>query len=308
MTDLKANRRKSLPADLLRQAAAHHDLLRSADLYGHGLSRKQVRTLVGTGAIHRVHRGVFKVGTPDLSEDGKRLAAVWAAGPGSVLSHHDAGRLHGLPVRGGPRSVCVTTRRSRADHPGLRLYRTRRLHPQDVTVIRGIPVTSLARTVVDLAGVLRPSVVPTIVHEAEVLGLDLAECHRARKRARGRRTRVLTAALGDPRPRTKRQIEEKLEAIAHRAGLRDPMRNSIFVVGGEPLELDRYYPELRLSLEADGYGVHRTRKKFNSDRRRDRLLKVEAGITVLRYTWDDVTRRAGECERELARFLSKRAA
>jgi hypothetical protein len=201
----------------------------------------------------------------------------------------------------------VTTGRSRADHPGILLYRTRRLHPDDVTEIRGIPVTSLARTVVDLAAIVRPSAVPMLIHEAEVIGLDVEQCHRSRTRARGRRTRVVTAALGDRSPRDKRDIENRLEAIAERAGLGDPRRNVIYEVAGEPFELDRYYPHLRLCLEADGFAVHRTRKKFSSDRRRDRLLKVEAGITVLRYTWEDVTVRASECERELARFLGSTA-
>jgi hypothetical protein len=172
-----------------------------------------------------------------------------------------------------------------------------------MTEIRGIAVTTLARTIVDLADVVRPRELAHLIHEAEVLGLEEGELAQARRRARGRRTRVLTATLGDQRPRTKREIEDRMEAIAERAGLGDPRRNVIYHVAREPFELDRYYPDLHLCLEADGFVVHQTRKKFNSDRRRDRLLKIEAGITVLRYTWEDVTVRAAECERELARFL-----
>jgi hypothetical protein len=74
--------------------------------------------------------------------------------------------------------------------------------------------------------------------------------HQAKRRARGRRTRVLTATLGDHRPRTRREIEDRMEAIAERAGLGDPRRNVIYQVAGEPFELDRYHPHLRLCLES----------------------------------------------------------
>lgn len=258
--------------------------------------------LVRAGTIHRVHRGVYKVGTPHLSPDCRLLAAVYAAGAGSVVDRLDAGELHGLPVRGRPDAVCVTTRRGRADRPGLSLRRARRLDAADVTSIRGIPVTTLARTVLDLAAVLGPSRARMVIHEAEVLGLEPEALEAARRRATGRDTRVVAAALAERRPRTAREIEERLERIADRAGLTDPRRNVVVEVDGEPFELDRYFPDLRLCLEADGWQAHRTHKKFNSDRRRDRLLRLRLGITVLRYTWEDVTTRARETEAELARL------
>lgn len=297
-----ARQRKSVPPDLLSVAATQHDLLRGAQLASAGLCGHKVGALVAAGALHRLHRGVYKVGTPVVSRDGRRLAAVYAAGPGSAVSHRDAAELHGLPLRGHRDTVSVSTRRGRADRDGIELHRTRRLHPYDLTVIRGIPVTSLARTVLDLADVLSPSVLAMVVHEAEVIGLDLTALEQAKRRARGRNTRALASALEGHRPPDPREIEHRLEAIALRAGLRDPQRNAVVEVDRERFELDRYYPHLRLCLEADGYGVHRTRKKFNSDRRRDRILKIAAGITVLRYTWEDLTTRAAQSELELTRF------
>jgi len=78
-------------------------------------------------------------------------------------------------------------------------------------------------------------------------------------------------------------------------------------VDGEPVKLDRFYPHLLLCLEADGYQLHRTRKKFESDRRRDRLLRIRLGITVLRYTWLDVTQRQAESEMKLVEFRRRAA-
>lgn len=299
---LAARQQKAVPPALLQVAAAQHDLLRAQQLLAAGLSRHNIGSLVAAGALHRIHRGVYKVGTPVVSRDGRRLAAVYVAGPGSALSHHDAAELLGLPVRGRPDTIAVTTGRGRADRRGVELHRTRRLHPDDVTAVRGIPVTNLARTVLDLADVLRPHDLARVIHEAEVMGLEPAALDAAKHRARGRSTRALDAALDGHRPRSPREIENKLEAIALRAGLNNPQRNVILEVDRREFELDRYYPHLRLCLEADGYGVHRTRKKFNADRRRDRILKIAAGITVLRYTWEDVTARAKESERELSRF------
>ncbi len=295
--------RKSVPPELLQAATRQHDLLRLPQFLDAGLSYKAVAGLVRAGTLHRFHRGVYKLGTPVPSPHGRLLAAVYAAGPGSALSHRDGGRLRGLRVRGRRDTVDVTTRRGRADRPGIALHRVRRLDPADVGAVRGIPVTTVARTLIDLADTLAPRELRHVIHEAEVDGLlDLAEMDGAMRRSAGRSTSVIAAALDGHRTRPARDIEARLEAIAWRAGLREPRRNMITEVDGERFELDRYYPDLRLCLEADGYGVHRTRRKFVSDRRRDRILKIRAGITVLRYTWEDVTVRAAESEAELARL------
>ena len=299
---LSARRPRAVPAPLLRSAGGSHELLRTCELLDAGVSHRRIGALVRAGTLHRVHRGVYKVGTPVLSRDATLLAAVYAVGPGSVLSHRDAAALHGLPVAARRGAVSVTSRRGRGDRPGIRVHPTRRLHPDDVTSIHGIPVTALARTLLDLCDVVRPSGMPRLIHEAEVLGLEPAELAAARRRAPGRDTHLIAAALEQRRPRDPEEIERKLEAIALRAGFADPQRNVIVEVGGERFELDRYYPRLGLCLEADGWRVHRTPRKFNADRRRDRVLWLRAGIKVLRYTWADVTARAAETEAELARL------
>jgi hypothetical protein len=294
-------RHKSIPPSLLAIAARQHDLLRIGQLRAGGVSQKAIAALLRAGALHKIHRGVYKVGTPRLSRHARWLAAVYAAGPGSALSHRDGGELQRLAIRGLRDSVDVTTQRSRAGHPGINLRRVRHLHPEDITTVRGIPATTVARTLVDLADVLSAHELRRVVHEAEVQGLlDLPSLDAATRRAAGRDTSAIRAVLASYRPRPKKDIEDRLEAIADRAGLRDPVRNMTTEVDGIPFELDRYYPDLRLCLEADGYGVHKTRQKFNADRRKDRILKLRAGITVLRYTWEDVTARAAEAEAELA--------
>ncbi len=205
------------------------------------------------------------------------------------MSHRDAAELHGLPLRGRRGTVDVTTKRDRVDRSGLTLHRVRSLDAADVTTIRGIPVTTVARTVIDLADVLSPAELRRVIHETEVQDrFDLDAVEAAMRRANGRNLRAIAAAIDEHRPRPKRDIERRLERIAWRAGLRGAHPNIRTLVDDEEFELDRYYPHLRLCLEADGYGVHRTRRKFNSDRRRDRILKLRLGITTFRYTWDDV--------------------
>ena len=107
------------------------------------------------GRLHRVHRGVYAVGHSVLTLRGLWMAAVLACGDGAVLSHRDAAALHDLR-RSYRRDIDVTTTRGRArDHRGITLHRVRHLHPNDVTVIDGIPVTTVARTQLDCAEVLR---------------------------------------------------------------------------------------------------------------------------------------------------------
>ncbi len=220
-----------------------------------------------------------------------------------MVSHFDAAEMHGLALRGRRRTVHITASRHRPDRPGITLHRVRRLHPADVETIRGIRVTSLARTIVDLADVLSPAELRRVIHEAEVEDLfELAAVDAAITRANGRSTTAIRAAVDGHRPRTKQDVQERLARIARNAGLRGAHANVDARAGDEYFELDLYYPHLRLCLEADGYTVHKTPRKFNSDRRRDRILRLRLGITTFRYTWEDVTVREPESQAELAAY------
>jgi predicted transcriptional regulator of viral defense system len=135
-----------------------------------GLDKFGVRRRVLTGLLHPIHRGVYAVGRPDLSLRGRYLAAVLGSGPGAALSHRSAAHLRGLRPNAAGR-VEVTIGWNQTGPTGVHTYRTRMLDPQDFTVIDGIPVTSVARTLLDLAGILRPPDLEVVIDRAERQGL-----------------------------------------------------------------------------------------------------------------------------------------
>jgi very-short-patch-repair endonuclease len=160
--------------------------------------------------------------------------------------------------------------------------------PEDRAEVNGIPVTSVARTLVDLADVLDDRRLANAVHESEVLRLfDLHAVERAQARVPGRAgrhrlVRVL-AAYGDGPPLTRSEAERRFMEICANRSLPQPRTNA-FVHG---YEVDCYWPDANLVVEIDGAAVHHTRRAFHQDRRRDRALATR-GIRVLRVTWADL--------------------
>ena len=116
------------------------------------------------------------------------MASVLSYGPRAVLSHRPAVALHELRPSSSPRIEVTVPERGRRARDGIRLHRVRQLHPDDVTLVHGIPVTSLARTLLDFAEVARAWELERAIEEAERRGLfDLGEVEEAMQRGRGRR-------------------------------------------------------------------------------------------------------------------------
>src|SRR5882757_9219872 len=137
-----------------------------------GFSHQAVVRAVAAGRLHRVHRGVYAVGHVDLSQRGECLAAVLAVGPGALLSYHSAGWLWGI-WSGSPRPIHVTAFVPR-HHPapkGIVRHRARNLVEGDRALVEGIPVTSAARTQLDLAWKLRRDHLPRLLARSEELGM-----------------------------------------------------------------------------------------------------------------------------------------
>jgi predicted transcriptional regulator of viral defense system len=114
--------------------------------FGDGAIKSRARS----GRLHRLHRGVYAVGHRSLRREGRFVAAVLACGPGAVLSHRSASWHWGL-LGTDQAAVDVTARRGRRGGPGVRLHRARSLDARDTTTHRGIPITTVARTLLDLA-------------------------------------------------------------------------------------------------------------------------------------------------------------
>jgi predicted transcriptional regulator of viral defense system len=152
-----------------------------------GYSRQGVRFLVDSGRLHRVHHGVYAVGHTDLSQRGECLASVLAVGPGALLSYYSAGWLWGI-WRGSPKPLHVTGVVPRRHRPpgGITRHRARNLVDEDRVLVDGIPVTSVARTQLDLAWKLRSDQLRRLLARSEELGLfDLGATHAAIERNQG---------------------------------------------------------------------------------------------------------------------------
>ena len=258
-----------------------------AQLRAAGLSADAAERRVRSGRLHRLHRGVYAVGDRALRVEGRRLAAVLACGPGAVLSHRSAASHWGL-LDTQQVGVDVTAPRSRQGVPGIRLHTSRSLDEKDTTKHEGIPITTVARTLLDLAATVRPDRLERALAEAMHLQLyDQRAIDDAIARSNGHRdTATLARATAREPKRTRSEWEVRMLRLVRGAGLPEPDCN-------EPLHApdhgeckpDFHWPAHNLIVETDGWEAHRTLAAFRSDRAKDAALTA-AGHRVVRFTWD----------------------
>jgi very-short-patch-repair endonuclease len=267
-------------------AAESLGVLSVAELRGCGLDDDAISVRTARGWLHPVHRGVYAVGHLALTLKGRFLAAVKACGGGAVLSHISAGVLWRI-LEWEERYVEITVAgTSPRRHPGIRAHRTRRLDPADVVQHEGIPVTSPARTLVDLAGVIPHRPLRRAVREA--LGLQLttlAELNQAMRRAgrrRGLRNLARIIASG-PAP-TRSVLEDVVLELILNAGLARPEVNKPLRLDGRTVIPDFRWPAERLIVEADGAAWHEHELAREDDAERQALLEAH-GERIVRVTW-----------------------
>jgi very-short-patch-repair endonuclease len=219
------------------------------------------------------------------------MAAVVACGQGAVLSHFDAAVLWGFYDldRLGP-LVHVTVKWQRSID-GLVVHRTRRQDADEVTTQNGIPVTTVARTLVDLTEYLGEDRLLRAMREAEFQRLlDLDALNAAVERAHGRRgLKPLKQAIARHRPGeiVRGELEHRFAELLRGANIREPHWNVARQVRGRTYVLDCYWPELGLAVELDGRDAHAHELAFESDRRRDAALSA-IGLRPLRFTWNRI--------------------
>jgi hypothetical protein len=213
--------------------------------------------------------------------EGRWLAAVFACGPGAVLSHRDAAQLWQLRQSNSAYvEVTVPSLNGRRKQTGIRIHRSGRLRPEDVTVRRGIPVTTLARTLLDLADVLERQALRRVITEAEYTNqFDLTAINAAVQNNPGRASAKLMAAVGTSGDRTRSDLEDKFLDLLDRHGV-EPPQTAVWVEG---YELDFVWTRAGLAVELDGFAAHTTRSTFNADRLRDRKL-WRSGLRTMRLT------------------------
>jgi hypothetical protein len=240
-----------------------------------------VQRWVRAGSLHVVHHGVYAVGHATLSAYGRLMAGVLACGPDSALSHQPAGALLDLRRSSSP-IIHVTTPR-RSSPAGLRVHRVRRLHREDVTTRDGIPVTSVARTLLDLAEVLPPRQLARVLEQAERIGVfDLTAIRSVMARNHGRHgAKPLARALGDFSgvPFVNSDWERDLLDFCDEIGVPRPELNVLV----EGYLVDALWRDRRVIVELDSYAFHGNRRAFVEDRRKYGRLQL-AGYVVLPIT------------------------
>jgi predicted transcriptional regulator of viral defense system len=294
--------RQSIGRDAAIAALARrqHGVVSRGQLAELGLGRGAIDWRLAEERLLQVHRSVYAVGHRALAQRSWWMAAVLAAGPGAALSHRSAAALWDLR-RGGPSRIEVSVGRQRRPRSGITVHHVP-LPPDETTVVDGIPVTTVARTLLDLAGVLPQPQLERAIERAEALryadspSLD-ALLHRYPTRP-GTRTLRQIRARGITPTFTRSELEDRFLAFADAHGLPRPETN----VWLGDIEVDFLWRAERLIVELDGRETHLTAAAFERDRARDRALQA-AGWRVVRITWRQLHEEAGALAKDLARLL-----
>jgi very-short-patch-repair endonuclease len=264
-------------------------VIEHAQLRACGLSASGIHRRVRAGRLHPLFRGVYAVGHRAVGPVGRRWAAVLACGDGAVLSHVAAGAAWGMrPTSSGVFDITVA-RGGRARRRGLRIHTATLLPDDEITRLDGLPITTPARTLLDLAAAPVRNL-DTLLDRAEQQRLiSFDQLHALLERYPGRPgTRSLKAQLA--RYRGPVDVRSELERLVYQVcdahGLPRPQVNCVI----EGKVRDLYWPACRLVVEADSYAWHRSPAALNADRERDVELTL-AGYCVLRFTWEQVTQR-----------------
>jgi very-short-patch-repair endonuclease len=281
-------------------ARAQHGVVSRRQLLALGLTSSGIEHRMARGRLHGVSRGIYAVGRPTLTENGRRMAAILACGgdlgpgreviltpgrgptPSVLLSHGSAAALFGIGPYAAGRLEISTTLPTDRRVPGVKLHRRPALRRDSVSYSDGIPVTSPVQTLIDLAVRHEQRRVERLVNEADRLGLVRTDDLRTAlddhpgERGVGRLREILDRRTFRY---TRSELERAFLPLARAAGLPLP-RTSVYVNGHE---VDFYFPTLDLVVETDGLTYHRTPAQQAKDSERDQD-HISAGLTPLRFT------------------------
>jgi hypothetical protein len=263
-------------------AGRQHGVVARRQLSALGFSRHAIGHRIETGRLQILHRGVYAVGHGALTREGRWMAAVLSGGRGAVLSHRSAAMLWGIR-RSARDRIEVTVSRQRRPRERIQ-YHQIQLELDQVAIHEGIPVTTPARTLDDLATVLGPHQLERAVEQAEILRLV---------DARG------VARVGP----TESPLEDDFLAFVARYGLPRPNANMNIQVADRWFRPDCAWPHHRLVVELDSRSIHDTVRAFERDRERDRLLAV-AGWRTIRITWRQLHDDPAALARDLSALLA----
>jgi hypothetical protein len=273
--------------ELRRIADGAHGVVTRVEALAAGVSESGIKRRVQKGLLIPRYPGVYRVGHCAPSVEADYMAAVKVCGEGAALSGRAAAYLLGL-VKGRPPPPEVTAPKWRRVK-GLRTWHSRKLDRRDVIRVRGIPVTSVARTLVDLAAVLTLDELARACHEAGVLYRTTPrQVEAVLSRLSNRRgARKLRAVMGGDVRVTLSKLERAFLALLRREGLPLPQTNR----PASGLRVDCRWPEHQLTVELDSYQFHNSHYSWEQDRRRQRDARARED-EFRRYTWADVTKDA----------------
>jgi very-short-patch-repair endonuclease len=294
---------------LARIAARQHGRVTLRQLEAIGIRGTSVKRRVASGRLVRVYRGVYAVGHVQRTREGRWISAVMACGPGSFLSHLDAAALWGIYKSSATTIHVTTTARSARRVPGIRLHRARHLDPADVTLKDAIPVTTVARTLVDLTDLLPSDRILRAMREPEYLKLlETDSLIAAVQRATGRKKLTeLNKAIERHTPGqiVREELEHRFLELIHAAGLPDPRTNVKVKTRRRTYEVDCLWRDEGVAVELDGRAAHARAAAFEEDRARDAALTA-TGLRPLRFTWRRMTEEPEDVLAELKATLSGR--
>jgi hypothetical protein len=285
---------------LARIAGGQHGLVARWQLLAAGLTDGEIKQRLCTGGLLRVYRGVYRVGHQAPGVEARYLGAVLACGEGALLCGRAAGYLFGaLKGLAPPPEVMAPTKRR------VRAVRTRRarIDPRDATRWRRIPVTTLPRTLVDLAAALDLDNLARAFHEAEVRHRTTpaqVEAVLGRRPNSPGAARLRAVPRGDA-PIILSKLERRFRALLRQAALPPPVTNR--PAGGH--WVDCRWPAQRLTVELDSYRYHHSRHAWEQDRHRERQARAR-GDQFRRYTWHDVYEQPQQMLAELRTLLGPR--
>lgn len=281
--------------EVWRLVEEQRGVLSRRQLMALGFSADAIRHRLAAGRLHFVYRGVYAVGRPQVSRHGRWVAALLACGPGAVLSHQSVAELLGIRrARPGPIHVSVPAHVLRRV-PGVEVHRRAALR---VATHEGIPATSPADTLIDLAVGLPRAALETAINEADKH--DLIDPETLREVLADTAPRPGVRALRDLLDRatfrlTDSELERYFLRVVRRVGL--PVPETGAELGG--FSVDFFCPGLGLVVETDGLRYHRTPDAQAKDRRRDQT-HTAAGLTPVRFTHAQIRFEADHVEAILA--------
>jgi len=279
-------RRTFTDARLARRAEEQHAVATGAHLRALGLSNEQIEYRLRAGRLHRLHQGVYAIGHRDITLHGRFLAAVLAVGADAVLSHRSAAVLWGFAPKPWAQdgTIHVAVPRRPRQREGLRIHSLTALDDHAWTRRHRIPVTTAARTILDLARQESDRTVKRALGQAQVdrrVSVPQLRQEAVKTKHRGGKRILLLTGKG-PRP-TRSGLEDRMFDLCDALTKPRPKSNARV----EGFEVDFHFEQQRVIVETDGGRYHRSEEQREADRAKQAHLEA-TGYRVLRITDDEI--------------------